>query len=1242
MAAVQSRKKRWFRILGFVCLGILVPTLALPLWLPWLLRPTLAHFGVAFDSYQRVGYTRFALANVRGQFGNARFNIKGIAGSLPPRWVWRRYFKGVDDEHFLTVTAWDLQIELGELSQPTGTSAFVVAEEINRQLPAWRTWLPRAQLIDGKIQAGSNEVRVAAAEWHRGKLTATGESSKPRETFVLNCDFSAGPPYPLALDAKSSGVTSRVLLSRATDQWRAAGELNWWSNRVELDTGFGRGGWWPEQASLKSDRFRVPAKFIPLAGYDDLTAAFAVNWIAGRYRLEATARAAPQSAETNFSPALELSLLARGDADSAVVEKLKLTSSAIQAELSDPIGLNRSGHMTTDAATLRVALDLAKLQGFSLGGKLQGQVRLRPMPVGWPSAEFDLSGEELTGGGIAIARTHLAGLVRWPKLNLDIADMEFADGSTLGGTAELQLDSRQVSNGTWHFQGAWARQFLPAGTLYSNLQATGRLSGSPGAWIHSGEVTAEGFAAPHLKPCRLVGTWRGENLTFPEANLELTSGTEALELAGGVRVGDPAAPSYDIGLTTLSLKRDGDMIWRLEKPCRITLAGQNSAADSRMPALPLKVEGFAWAGRNRRLTLEGEVTWPMRGHVEVSAHGLSLSDLPGLIDVPAEQASVDTLDFKARWDGGPVGFKLSVKGQLPALEAETISVTVESTGDANGLVADPIIVSAKGADILHAEGRMPLTLMPEPGLLRVRLEENKPFNFQLATEPNARFWDFVSQRFGVRIADPKVEAQLQGTLKDVHGTLMAQSAQIGRSPSTNGLTLPTMEKFRIDARLERDNIRLSELTFEVDKQPVRVTGELPIPARLLPEFFSSGALPDWRRSRARVEIADARIEPFARYLPKILSPQGLLSVNLEVVPGGELNGELKIAGAATRPLTMLNPIRDIQATVLFSGRRGVISQFTGRMGGREVSLTGNFDLAEPGEPQFDLRLHGDNTPLIYRPGLLLRSDVDLQVVRSAGQPATISGAVTLRDGLYLQDLKALVPTGRSGPLGRPPYFSVTDKPFADWKLNVEVRGDRFMRVRTPYFRGEVSAEFQIKGDLEEPQALGDARINSGLVRFPFGTLTLDQGHASLTSEQPYEPRLFATASSRLYGYNIKMEISGTASAPLIAFSSTPPLTSERILLMLAAGELPRDEMSFSREQKMGGFALYLGKDIIARWLGNEESADRLTIRSGEDVSQEGTSTYSLEYKLTDDWSVIGQYDRFNALNGGLKWRIFSR
>ena len=171
--------------------------------------------------------------------------------------------------------------------------------------------------------------------------------------------------------------------------------------------------------------------------------------------------------------------------------------------------------------------------------------------------------------------------------------------------------------------------------LYSeevDLQANGQISGSPGAWLHAGELTADGFSFTHLKPCRLLARWRGENLTLPEANMKLASGPSTLELAGAVRVGDTASPSCDIDLNTLTLKRDADALWGLEKTCRITLHPQPSARDRGTPSVwPLKVDGLRWVGQNRGLTLDGEVTWPRRGQLDFSGHGLSLADLPEFV-----------------------------------------------------------------------------------------------------------------------------------------------------------------------------------------------------------------------------------------------------------------------------------------------------------------------------------------------------------------------------------------------------------------------------------------------------------------------------------------------------------------------------------------------------------------------------------------------------------------------------------
>jgi translocation and assembly module TamB len=94
--------------------------------------------------------------------------------------------------------------------------------------------------------------------------------------------------------------------------------------------------------------------------------------------------------------------------------------------------------------------------------------------------------------------------------------------------------------------------------------------------------------------------------------------------------------------------------------------------------------------------------------------------------------------------------------------------------------------------------------------------------------------------------------------------------------------------------------------------------------------------------------------------------------------------------------------------------------------------------------------------------------------------------------------------------------------------------------------------------------------------------------------------------------------------------------------MLTAGELPRNEYSLTSQQKAQTVALFFGKDFLAR-LGLSDTAEqRLTLRSGEEVSERGTPTYTIEYKLTDRWTLVGEYDRFNAFNAGLKWRVYSK
>src|SRR5207237_4158267 len=121
---------------------------------------------------------------------------------------------------------------------------------------------------------------------------------------------------------------------------------------------------------------------------------------------------------------------------------------------------------------------------------------------------------------------------------------------------------------------------------------------------------------------------------------------------------------------------------------------------------------------------------------------------------------------------------------------------------------------------------------------------------------------------------------------------------------------------------------------------------------------------------------------------------------------------------------------------------------------------------------------------------------------------------------------------------------------ADWRLAVGVTGERFLKVRSTLFNGEISSLLKIQGTLQEPLSLSDFKIDSGLVRFPFASLQVRQCFVTLNSAEPYRPHLLISAASKQFGYDLRMEMSGPVDAPILQFTSTPPLSSEQILLMI--------------------------------------------------------------------------------------------
>ena len=312
-----------------------------------------------------------------------------------------------------------------------------------------------------------------------------------------------------------------------------------------------------------------------------------------------------------------------------------------------------------------------------------------------------------------------------------------------------------------------------------------------------------------------------------------------------------------------------------------------------------------------------------------------------------------------------------------------------------------------------------------------------------------------------------------------------------------------------------------------------------------------------------------------------------------------------------------------------------------KAGGQPVAITGKVTWPRGAkEPQLDLALKGENLPFVRQTGLLLRGDLDLKMRTDEGGTTRVSGAVKLRDSLFLADVRSFIPGsgGRSAPLRRPPFFSVEQEPFNAWTLDVALTGPRFLRIRTPVFTGTASARFQLGGTLGDPRVTGEATVENGQVLLPFALMKVEQGTVRILASDPFEMRLMFAATGRRYGYDLRLDITGTANSPTILFSSSPALESEQVLLMVMAGEAPQNEVNYTGRQRATRLGAYVGQSLLGQLGADPTTAENFSLTVGERVSEQGRETYGLEYMLNERWSLVGEYDEFDDYNVGVKWR----
>ena len=1006
-----TRKRRITYALALCLFALCLVVVMLPLWFPWVLRPALEEYGVHYDRYERRGFGRFVLSDAKLSQTNLILSAGRVEVLLPATLLWR-LSRNDAEENYVHVSDWNLQILEAGPEKKSDTSVYQFSEQLVPILAQLSRWLPKAALSNCSIHFDKREILIPEVSWRNGNLTGRVGLEKLLPETIFVADLSKSPRQ-ISWKTPEWNLESKLTTKQDQESLTIDGSLMWESNRIEMAAQFGRDDLLPRNASIQSKSFRVPTQWLNLEGFRELTGSLDARWQTNRFAADLTAQAEPIESDDMFLSAINAEIRLSGDTNAVRIERADVFSPWLQAKLSRNVDFNFRGEMVSPVVTLSIRGDLSQQNWIPAQGELIGEAILKRGEDRYPDATFELSGAGVEIGKLRTEKIDLHGAFEWPWLEIQSAKIQFKEGGLAEGDLRFNAVSRLVADGRVKFDGRMGGQFLPSGVSYDNMALTAEISGPLTNLVHSAHVELQEVKAPSMAPLGIVADWAGTQFNFEKLKAKVSAKNSSLTLSGSLEVQTNLVAAR---IENLSLATNDQPGLTLEKPFTASWGevGTNHA---------LHVDSFHWRGDKTEISLDGEIQWPRQGVIVGSVKELNFATFQDFSDGPLPDARIERLNLTAQWTNGPVNFTADGAAKIAVEDGTLFSAAMRASGDGKGIAIEQAAAGNGREAVISGQGFLPVILNPVSQSNVVQILRKERIDFNATTLPNPQFWKLISKWTRATFQDPSGSIAISGTLDEPSGKVLFRAREVLFKPGAGEQPMPRMQDIEVDFDLVRDRIALQRLNLMVEGQPVTATGELPLPNNLETNWQ---AILDWRKANVHLKIVDAKIAPFERLFPEFLSPLGTVNLDVRAV-AGKLEGELRVAGAALRPVPSLGPIHDIEARVRLAGDDVRIETFKGSIGGQPIELTGEVRLAmEKGAtlPPFDFKLRGTNVPLAREPELILRSDLDLRVSNKKGGVPLVSGTLKLRDSFYLSDLKELIPGKVAKAEQRPPYFTL--------------------------------------------------------------------------------------------------------------------------------------------------------------------------------------------------------------------------
>ncbi|HEU5079717.1 MAG TPA: translocation/assembly module TamB domain-containing protein [Opitutaceae bacterium] len=1206
----------------FLLVGVLAVVLLLsPYWLSWALPSIARKFGATYDSYSRVGYSRFALSGIVVHRRNVTVKVAKIEAATP---LLLLFHSATKQPSPATAGEWSVDVVRSERRPDEAARPEFGWTALQRALlklsRGLERYLGEANIGAGTVHWPNGELLIGGAHWSGHQLHAENVRWK-RLAADIDGDFDQAK-NELRATASFRGEPWRLEATGHTD--RVTATLHAYEQSAPLELVFEPTGWKPVHASLVLKNWSLPGEPLRLGQYAKIAGDASLIWNEGKFVLESAWNGVPLESAKKIPP-LQLVVRAHGDGASYIIEQFDAALPGAKAHLSAPIEAKFHGGAVPAAANFALAVDLADLPWIKAKGHLDGEINANVRSTGAPILDFNLRGENVAYDAVAFESASAIGRFDWPRLTIDRVDVRAIGTSHATGNAKLDLHARSVDEARLegHLSAEMLRQWLPPRLDFEGGDIVWVGHGPFAAIQNEGTVALGSVKYGNVALSAARAWWKGEGKSIEQAELGIQGGTTEVVATGSLK-------DRRLTLQKLVWRQHGEERLALPQPATIVL-GQ-----------PIEITGFNLVGPAGEFHARG--SWGEVGELHFSARAIAAEWWRDFTPEIPFDWSVRNLAVNAAWTSGPASVDVVADLNVVPPNRPAVNLTLSARTDQNSVVVEQLHGKEAGQEFATFTGQLPLQIFLGP---HPRFEINRKAAMKIVGQlnPYAREWTELAQRTGVTLQAPDLSVDLDGTPDNPLGRIKLRAERVQLDPRiTKGRRWPKIENLQAEVRANGAEIRLQQTSAKIEGQTLNLGAVLSLKEDTWQRLRKNPLEVLRDEMEVSLQATDVSLTDLAPLISEQLLPSGRLDADVTVSGRGSSKGYIRFRELGTHPVGSLGTLRDIHGDLELAGREIRVNDVSASLGGQVIRAEGRVNVPDDGAPKFEINILGEDLPFVRQAGLLIRGNVRLKIATTArGFPAAeVSGNVELHDGIFVSDIRALVPRGGgTSPQRRPPYFSVDVLPFQRWRLDVNVAGDQFLRARTTLFNGVVSAKLHLLGTLGEPRALGEVRIDEGQVMFPFARFQLNDATVRLTEENPYSPQLGIFGTSRRYGYDLRVEVTGNAETPNVVFSSNPPLSSEQVLLLVMAGETPQNEVTYTTSQRFARLGTFFGQSLLGSLSGGE-GGDRLSVTSGERVSRGGRETYDVEYELGNRWTLIGEYDEFDEYNAGLKYRVLPK